>query len=283
MTERSNYHYLVLSQAKTGTTTLGTVLPTVVPEGTYLGSFHNHRLRPGDPAIMPPKKFDARRRHLEVLDRIRSFDPTRSKLVVITAVRDPVERMYSHFFEKRVYTAEPMRGTSCDDWSRERFVDTFRPLFRRYLRGLISGELQFLQHILNDGIALEFPNLGFGGIAANLTRTGGYARYASGAVIGLVLPSRDLLTALRSGLADLGLDVPGLSDIVANSADERGFADLYRAFMEDVPFHRRQYDWAYASPMPRLLYTPAEIEALREAWIERWARAAAARPGRPAA
>lgn len=273
----SNCYFLVLSQAKTGTTTLGEVLPTVVPEGAYLGKFHNHRLRPVDPSTMSRNKYAVRQRDLGILDRIRGLDPASSKLVVITAVRDPVERMYSHFFEQRVYTSEQLRGTAAGDWCRERFVETFRPMFQPFLKSLLRGELSFLHHVLNDGLALEFPNLGFEGIAAGLARIGPYARYSSGAVTGLLLPSRDLIPALRRALADLDLDVSGMAETVANSADERGFAELYRAFMDEVPFHKRYRDWAYMSPMPRLLYTPAEIEVLRQGWTERWAAAMAER------
>jgi|GEM_PF-971899 len=262
--------FLVISQNKTGTTTLGQVLPTTLPPGAYIAKFHDHRLRPVDPATMTPKKYAFRQHDLGVLDGIRALDARTGRLVVVTATRDPVARIYSHFFEKRVYPSSTLRGTVEADWTADGFLAAFRPLFHETLPALLRGELSFLQEVLNDGLAQEFPNLGFRGLAENLTRSGSYARYHSGAVIGLVLPSEDLLPALRAALADLGIAAVAVPDVMANAAKDRGFSRLYRAFMDGVPFPDRLLDLAYRSPLPRVLRSPAEIDALREGWIARW-------------
>lgn len=270
MDGRRTPYFLVLSQAKTGTTTLDETLSAVLSPGTYLGRFHDHRLRPVDPTTMPPKKVTVHRRNLDILDRVRRLDPETGRLVVVTAVRDPVARIYSHFFEKRVYPSETLRGTTADDWSEERFVAAFRADFRATLGPLLTVELAFLPDVLNDGLALEFPNLGFRGIADRLARVGPYARYESGAIVGLVLPHDGLLGALRRALADLGDGPPAIPETVANAGASRGFGRLYRAFMDRVPFPDRMLELAYRSPMPRLLYSPPEIAAMRERWLDRW-------------
>lgn len=263
-------YFLVLSQAKTGTTTIEETLSAILSPGSYLGRFHDHRLRPVDPAATTPNKLAVHRRNLAILDRIRDLDPKVERLVVVTAVRDPVARMYSHFFEKRVYPSDQLRGTASSDWSIRSFVDTFEPAFLAYLKPLLQGELAYLQDILNDGIALEFPNLGFEGMATGLVRLGPYARYASGGVIGLVLPSNALVDGLRAALPEFGVDPSSLVETVAYSNQERGFAGLYSAFMDNVPFPGRMLELAYRSPLLRLLHTPQEIAAMRRRWTDRW-------------
>lgn len=263
-------YFLVLSQAKTGTTTLAETLSSVLSPGAYLGRFHDHRLRPVDPAVVTPKKLAVHRRNLEILERIRSLDPEAGRLVVVTAVRDPVARIYSHFFEKWVYPSGILRGSVEDDWTDGRFVDAFRSDFRSKLGPLLRGELGFLSDVVNDGLALEFPNLGFRGIAGRLQRADRYVWYASGAIVGLVLPHEGLVGALRRALVDHGHDTAEIPETVAYASGSRGFARLYRAFMDNVPFPDRMLDLAYRSPMPRLLYSPREIAAMRQRWVDRW-------------
>lgn len=263
-------YFLVLSQAKTGTTTLEETLSSVVAPGTYLGRFHDHRLRPVDPASMTPKKLAVHRRNLATLDRIRGLDPKSERLVVVTAVRDPVARMYSHFFEKRVYPSDLLQGTEAGDWSIRAFVDAFEPAFRAYLQPLLQGEQAYLQDILNDGLAQEFPNLGFEGIPADLVRFGPHARYASGGVIGLLLSSNALADGLRAALPEFGVDPCNIVETVAYSNRERGFAGLYRGFMDNVPFPGRMLELAYRSPLLQLLHSPQEITAMRRRWADRW-------------
>jgi hypothetical protein len=270
MSDGLKRYFLVISQAKTGTTTLGQVLPAVCPAGTYIAKFHDHRLRLVDPATTTPKKFAALQHDLGVLDGIRALNPETSRLVVVTAVRDPVARIYSHFFEKGVYPSQALRGTTEADWSDERFVETFRGDFRAMLKPLLRVELKFLTEILNDGLALEFPNLGFRGIADRMERVGPYARYQSGAIVGLVLPHDGLLATLRQALADLGVGAPEIPETVAYAGESRGFGRLYQAFMDQVPFPDKVLELAYRSPMPRLLYSPKEIVAMRQRWIDRW-------------
>lgn len=263
-------YFLVLSQAKTGTTTLTETLSAVLPPGSYLGRFHDHRLRPVDPAATTPKKLAVHRRNLAILDRIRDLDPKTERLVVVTAVRDPVARMYSHFFEKRVYPSDLLRGTEAGDWSIRVFVDAFQPAFRTFLTPLLQGELAYLQDILNDGLAQEFPNLGFEGLAADLVRTGPYARYASGGVTGLVLSSGALADGLRAALPEFGVDRSDIAATVAYSNEERGFAELYRGFMENVPFPEAMLELAYRSPLLRLFHSGPEIAVMRGRWLDRW-------------
>ena len=167
-----------------------------------------------------------------------------------------------------------LRGTLEGDWSADRFVSVFQPVFRATLPVLVRGELTYLQEILNDGLAQEFPNLGFRGLADGLTRSGGYACYRSGAVIGLVLPSGDLLPTLRRALADLGVATDEIPGVVANASDDREFSRLYRAFMDRVAFPDRWLELAYRSPLLRVLYAPGEIDELRRGWIARWRSAA---------
>lgn len=268
--DKATKRFLVVSQNKTGTTTLGRVLPAILPAGAYIAKFHDHRLRPVDPATMAPHKYAHRLHDLGVLDGIRALDPATDRLVVVMAVRDPVARIYSHFFEKRVYPSDALRGTTEAEWTVDRFVSAFRPAFRRFLPALLQGELSYLRDILNDGLAREFPNLGFRGLAEDLRRFGSHARYSSGALTGLILPSATLLPALREALGDLGIDAGGLPDTVANSAGERGFAHLYRAFLDCVAMPDKALELAYRSPLPRILHSPAEIEAMRQAWLARW-------------
>ncbi len=263
-------NFLVLSQAKTGTTTLEQVLSAALSPGSYLGRFHDHRLRPIDPATMTSRKLAVHRRNLETLERIRRLDRATDRLVVVTAVRDPVARIYSHFFEKWVYPSPALRGTTEAAWPTDRFLRTFEADFKALLGPLLRGELDFLPEILNDGLAQEFPNLGFQGVADRLERIGRYARYESGAVVGVVLPHDGLLPALRQALADVLGELAEVPDTVAYASDERGFGTLYRTFMDHVPFPDRMLDLAYRSPMPRLLFSPHEVASMRQRWIERW-------------
>lgn len=270
-------YYLVISQPKTGTTSLDEMVREMVPKGAYLGKFHNHRLVPVDPSTMSPRKYARARYDLDRLDRIRALDPVKSTLVVVTAVRDPIARLYSHFFEKVVYVSEQLAGTRQEDWTRERFVATFGPLLAPFLERAIPDELSYLPRVLDDGLALEFPNLGFQGVAANLTRFDGYARYASGRIVGLVLPTHNLVAGLRAAMAGIGVKPRRLVETVSYASDDRGFSDLYRGFLDDVPFSKPQSITAAQSGMARLLFPPAEMNRLVEKWSRRWAKAAECR------
>lgn len=57
---------------------------------------------------------------------------------------------------------------------------------------------------------------------------------------------------------------------MAYAGESRGFGRLYQAFMDEAPFPDKVLELAYRSPMPRLLYAPQEIAAMRQRWIDRW-------------
>jgi hypothetical protein len=185
------------------------------------------------------------------LRRMRAAD---ERVKVITMVRDPVATNLSGFFHNHIWWPAEIKA-QCDASSAD-----LTALYRR-----------FLDHYPHDVPETWFdmevrPLYGVDVFAAPFDRDRGFAIYHSDFADVLVLKLEELNQCAAAAFHDfLGLDDFQL--VESNKAEDKSYADVYKAFRKQTKLPESYLDRMYDSRMARHFYTEEEIAALRRKWL----------------
>jgi hypothetical protein len=186
------------------------------------------------------------------LRRMRAAD---ERVKVIAMVRDPVATNLSGFFHNHIWWPAEIKA-QCGAPS----AGCLDALHRR-----------FLDHYPHDVPETWFdmevrPLYGVDVFAAPFDRDRGYAIYHSDFADVLVLKLEKLNQCAAAAFRDfLGLDDFQL--VESNKAEDKSYADIYKAFRKQTTLPESYLDRMYKSRTARHFYTQEEIATLRRKWL----------------
>lgn len=168
----------------------------------------------------------------------------------ITLVREPVAHNISMFFQ--VMHDYIGVGFERDGFTTEELIQIFLERF------IHSRPLTWLDAELKSALGIDVYQHPF--------QCGrGYTVLSNGTVDLLVLRA-ELDDEAKSRAIGNFLGIEGFELLRSNVGSEKGYADAYRRFKQQIEVPALLLDRMYASKFARHFYSPAEIEAFRKRW-----------------
>jgi len=187
--------------------------------------------------------------YIEEAFRIRKdyIEPGR-RMIVVCAVRDPVARNLSAFFENiEIF---------CPDWRR---------LKKRDLPSVAACFFEtYPHHVATEWFDLEFRDvLDIDVYASPFSHDEGYGRYSSSSAEALVLRAEDSNEKKQRALTAF-LNVENINLRNENKSARRPWGDVYGKIKKQIVFPDAYLDEMYGSKMAKYFYTDNERAAFRE-------------------
>jgi hypothetical protein len=248
MAKREGTPVVVFSMAKTGSSALFSAVGDAVPNPR----FHIHLMAPDtiarSEASYRHTDKNARPTHLWQAQYLLTRPPTpASPWLVVTAVREPVARSASEFFQSatrlgRLHDAATTKSGLEDFATQQGIPHTLRWFDTEFKKGL---GVDVYQHPFDPAR--------------------GYALIETPAVRVLVLrqESFDVAGAALREFLELSRDPEIVEENVGSNKE---YSELYASVVRDVRFPKATLDRAYDSRFCSHFYSPEEIERFRRSW-----------------
>lgn len=249
-------HVLVFQMGKVGSSTICSALSRLNIPNTHLHTFRGH-----EEFLMYKNRSDIRKyfdpvdRHVYRMvlgARLKIFQKKKN-LKIISLVRDPMAVFVSRFFQDlHLFMIEAKRKnvvhenrTNMVDFLMESFLDK---IDYRYFLDWFENELEscFKLNVYKDNFDFEKKRQIVSDEDGDL----------------LVLRMEDL-SDKEQDLADF-LGVPEFKMKSENKADEKWYAELYKAFLQEMDFSK--FLWVYDTRLARHFYTEEDISGFKLKW-----------------
>jgi len=194
-------------------------------------------------------------RNRQLYGEIQRMKAAGERVRVITMVRDPIATNVSGLFHNHVWWPAELKANCAQSPA-----------------GCLAAlQRYFLDHYPHDVPDTWFdmevrPLYGIDVYAQPFDRERGYAIYRSDFADVLLLK----LEKLNDAAPDAFRDFMGLDDfalVESNTAEDKSYADLYKAFRRELALPEAYLDRVYASRFARHFYTDAELAAFRGKWL----------------
>lgn len=198
--------------------------------------------------------------------RIRKAKSRDAGWDIVTLVREPIARNISAFFQNLVVVHSYDYRKEIARKGQEAVLSDLMELYRQeYI-----DRPDTLQHDADPLTWFDVemkPVFDIDVFASPFSRQDGYAIYRENGVRLLVLKLENVKTNAAEAFREfLGLEDFRLTQ--RNVAASKGYAALYKAFLNRVSFPLDYVDFVYDSKYSRTYYSPAELAHFRERWIK---------------
>lgn len=194
-------------------------------------------------------------RNRQLYAELQRMKAAGERVKVITMVRDPIATNVSGLFHNHVWWPAGVKALCA-----EPSADCLAALQRYFLD-------RYPHDVPDTWFDMETrPLYGVDVYAQPFDRERGYAIYRSDFADVLLLK----LEKLNECAADALREFMGLNDfklVESNTAEDKSYADLYKAFRRELALPEAYLDRMYGSRFARHFYTDAELAALRHKWL----------------
>ena len=179
---------------------------------------------------------------------------------VISLVRDPIARNISTFFQAfDVYFPEDAKKFSSDNadlaGQSDELIDIFLNKFKEHEVPLNWYDIHIKPIFNIDIFATEFPiSKGF--------------QILKGENIDMLILRLEDLNTTASEAVDKFLGIKGFTIASANISKDKGYADAYSIFKDQINLPQKYIDNMYSSRFMNHFYSGEEIEKLRAKWTK---------------
>lgn len=266
----------VHQMGKVGSKSVCATLRAAIPE---IAVYHTHVLDRAEVYGIAKTAFDAdtaiQPHILESLNLIQWMlrKPEKTRLHLISLVRDPVARNISHFFHGK---SGWKLNLPSDQWSTlERWLSRENPSTTEPLPESLTGVCSALQSIFLEKFPRDVETkwidsqlrapFGIDIYATPFSKDLGYTEYTHGNIRLLFLDMERLDQILPAALRSF-LGIQSVTLARANSASDKAISPLYSQFLRTIRLPDSYLEEVYGSQFSSYFYSAGMIETFRKRW-----------------